>query len=136
MLWGTKIMFEKIIGSAKDKIKKYLNYILLFLAFLFIVSLIRNILRINQANKEILEAEERVDEAIAENNELKAKVEKLRSSEFQEAQLRDKLDLAKEGEIVVVLPDEEILRKLAPKRIEEENILPDPTWRRWLKLFY
>lgn len=129
-------MFEKIIGSAKDKIKKYLNYILLFLAFLFIVSLIRNILRINQANKEILEAEERVDEAIAENNELKAKVEKLRSSEFQEAQLRDKLDLAKEGEIVVVLPDEEILRKLAPKRIEEENILPDPTWRRWLKLFY
>ena len=129
-------MFEKIIGSAKDKLKDYLNYILLFLAFLFIVSLIRNILRINQANKEILEAEERVDEAIAENNELKAKVEKLRSSEFQEAQLRDKLDLAKEGEIVVVLPDEEILRKLAPKRIEEENILPDPTWRRWLKLFY
>ncbi len=129
-------MFEKIIGSAKDKLKDYLNYILLFLAFLFIVSLIRNILRINQANKEILEAEERVDKAIAENNELKAKVEKLRSSEFQEAQLRDKLDLAKEGEIVVVLPDEEILRKLAPKRIKEENILPDPTWRRWLKLFY
>ncbi len=129
-------MFEKIIGSAKDKLKDYLNYILLFLAFLFIVSLIRNILRINQANKEILEAEKIVDEAIAENNELKVKVEELRSPEFQEVQLRDKLDLAKEGEIVVVLPDEEILRKLAPKRIEEENILPDPTWRRWLKLFY
>jgi cell division protein FtsB len=129
-------MFEKIIGSAKDKLKDYLNYIFLFLAFLFIVSLIRNILKINQANKEILEAEERVDEAIAENNELKAKVEGLRSPEFQEMQLRDKLNLAKEGEIVVVLPDEEILRKLAPKRIEEESILPDPTWRRWLKLFY
>lgn len=129
-------MFEKIIGSAKDKLKDYLNYILLFLAFLFIVSLIRNILRINQANKEILEAEKIVDEAIAENNELKVKVEELRSPEFQEVQLRDKLNLAKEGEIVVVLPDEEILRKLAPKRIEEENILPDPTWRRWLKLFY
>ncbi len=128
-------MFEKIISSAKDKFKDYLNYILLFLAFLFIVSLIRNVLRINQANKEILEAEERVDEAIAENNELKAKVEELRSSEFQEVQLRDKLDLAKEGEIVVVLPDEEILRKLAPKRIEEENILPDPNWKRWAQLF-
>ncbi len=129
-------MFEKLIGSAKNKLKDYLNYILLFLAFLFIVSSIRNILRINQANKEILEAEERVDEAIAENNELKAKVKELRSPEFQEVQLRDKLNLAKEGEIVVVLPDEEILRKLAPKRIEEENILPDPTWKRWLKLFY
>ncbi len=129
-------MFEKLIGSAKNKLKDYLNYILLFLAFLFIVSSIRNILRINQASKEILEAEERVDEAIAENNELKAKVKELRSPEFQEVQLRDKLNLAKEGEIVVVLPDEEILRKLAPKRIEEENILPDPTWKRWLKLFY
>lgn len=129
-------MFEKLIDSAKDKLKKYLNYILLFLAFLFIVSLIRNILRINRANKEILKAEERVDEAIAENNELKVKVEELRSPEFQEVQLRDKLDLAKEGEIVVVLPDEEILRKLAPKRIEEENILPDPNWKRWMNLFF
>ena len=129
-------MFEKLIDSTKDKLKKYLNYILLFLAFLFIVSLIRNILRINRANKEILRAEERVDESIAENNELKVKVEELRSPEFQEVQLRDKLDLAKEGEIVVVLPDEEILRKLAPKRIEEENILPDPNWKRWMNLFF
>ena len=129
-------MFEKLIDSTKDKLKKYLNYILLFLAFLFIVSLIRNILRINRANKEILRAEERVDEAIAENNELKVKVEELRSPEFQEVQLRDKLDLAKEGEIVVVLPDEEVLRKLAPKRIEEENILPDPNWKRWMNLFF
>lgn len=129
-------MFEKLIDSAKDKLKDYLNYILLFLAFLFIVSLIRNILRINQANKEILKAEERVDEAIAENNELNVKVEELRSPEFQEVQLRDKLDLAKEGEVVVVLPDEEILRKLAPKRIEEENILPDPNWKRWMNLFF
>ncbi len=129
-------MFEKIIDSTKDKLKKYLNYVLLFLTFLLVVSLIRNVLRINRANQEILEAEKRVDEVIMENKELRTKAEELRSSEYQEQQLRDKLGLAKEEEIILVLPDDEVLRKLAPRRTEEEDILPDPNWKRWLKLFY
>ena len=43
--------------------------------------------------------------------------------------------MAKEGEIVVILPDEHILRKLAPDREIEEEVLPDPNWKKWMKLF-
>ncbi len=43
--------------------------------------------------------------------------------------------MAKEGEIIIVLPDEEILGTLAPNLEEEEEALPDPNWKKWLKLF-
>ncbi len=128
-------MLEKIIDLAKDKLKGYLNYLILFIAILLIVSLVRNILRINRAGQEVSEAEERVERMKKENEELKARVESLKSEEYKEAQLRDKLGLTKEGEIILVLPDEETLRKLAPNRPEEEDTLPDPNWKKWFSLF-
>jgi hypothetical protein len=42
----------------------------------------------------------------------------------------------KEGEVIVVLPDEDILRKLAPLLPTEENTLPEPNWKKWEKLFF
>jgi 2-phospho-L-lactate guanylyltransferase (CobY/MobA/RfbA family) len=76
-----------------------------------------------------------VKELQRENRKLKRDLQEKESEEFIEKELRNKLNLAKKGEIVVVLPDEEILRKLAPERVEEEEALPDPNWKKWLKLF-
>ena len=67
---------------------------------------------------------------------MEQRLAEVKGEEYIEKQLRDNLGLAKEGEIVVVLPDEEILRKIAPSVPEEEDILPDPTWKKWLKLFF
>lgn len=132
----SKNMIEKLNQTIKNKLKQYLNYFLILLSFLLIISLARNIIRINRAGKKIDEAQVRVEELKKENEELKGKIESLKSEEYKEKQLRDKLGLAKEGEIVVVLPDEEVLRKLAPKRVIEEDVLPAPNWKRWYKLFF
>lgn len=129
-------MFEKVLELGKERLKGYLPYILVLVLILLVISFARNISRIRNANKKIEEAEEKVSKLISENAELRKQVEVVKSEEFVESQLRDKLGLAKEGEIVVVLPEEEILRKLAPKHVEEEEILPDPNWKKWLKLFY
>ena len=99
------------------------------------VSLVKNIVKINNVNQSIKDEEEKVEKIRQENAELKAKLEILRSDEYQEKQLRDKLGLAKEGELIVVLPEDEVLRNLAPKHIEEEETLPDPNWKKWLHLF-
>ncbi len=128
-------MFEQLLNSAKDRLGKYANYFLLAVSILLIVSLARNILKINRANEKIEVEEKMVQDLMGENEELKSTLEKLKSEEYKERQLRDRLGLAKEGEIIVVLPDEEILRKLAPKSQVEEEVLPDPNWKRWLNLF-
>ncbi len=119
----------------KVKLKSYYIYVGLFLGFLFLLSLIRNVSKIADAEKRISKAQERVEKLRRENEETERRLAEVKGEEYIEKQLRDKLGLAKEGEIVVVLPDEETLRKIAPGVPEEEDVLPDPTWKKWLKLF-
>lgn len=118
------------------QLKSYYIYLGFFLGLLFILSLARNVSKIARAGKRIDKAESRVEKLRKENEEMQRRLAEVRGEEYIEKQLRDKLGLAKEGEIVVVLPDEETLRKIAPSVPEEEDVLPDPTWKKWLHLFF
>lgn len=122
--------------KTKGKLKSYSTYLAIVLTALFVLSLIRNFSKIGGAKKRIEAAEERVEKLREENEEAKKRLAEVKGEEYIEKQLRDKLGLAKEGEIVIVLPDEETLRKIAPSVSEEEDVLPDPTWKKWLKLFF
>jgi cell division protein FtsB len=133
---GSQDLKLKVIERLKDKLKTYSNYLLIFLFLLMFISLIRNILRVVESNKRIEKAQNRVEKLKKENEELEENLAITKSEEFIERQLRDKLGLAKEGEIVIVLPDEKILETLAPSLEEEEETLPDPNWKKWLKMFY
>jgi len=127
-------MLNKFSKSIKSSLEKRSNIILFILVITLTFSLARNITRTNKANLKIEEAKLRVEKLRNENEELNKKLENVKE-EFIEKQLRDKLGLAKEGEIIVVLPNEEILRKLAPNYTDEEETLPDPNWKKWMKLF-
>lgn len=120
----------------KSKLKTSYIYLAVFLGLLLLLSFVRNIAKISDAQKRIEKAEGRVEKLRKENEEMERRLAEVKGEEYIERQLRDNLGLAKEGEIVVVLPDEEILRKIAPSVPEEEDILPDPTWKKWLKLFF
>jgi cell division protein FtsB len=128
-------MPERIYDLAKNKLASYLHYLLIFISLLFVAPLVRNIVRVRQAGEKIGEAEKKVEKLRQENEELKDRLEVVKKDVFVEKQARDKLGLAKEGEIIVVLPEEEILRKLAPRHEEEEETLPDPNWKKWAQLF-
>ena len=121
--------------ALSDKFKKvpFLFVVIIFIALS--LSLYRSVVRMGKANVGISEARERVDKLKEENRKLEEEIKKVRNIEFIEKQLRDKLGLAKEGEIVVVLPEDDVLRKLAPEIEEEEETLPDPNWKKWMRLF-
>jgi cell division protein FtsB len=129
-------MLNKLINLIKEKVRSYSEYLLILLSVLLVISLARNILKITSADKKIEESESELEELKIESQELKVEVKALQSEEHIEEQLRDKLGLAKEGEIVLVLPDEEILKKLAPRQVNEEEALPNPLWKKWLDLFF
>jgi cell division protein FtsB len=128
-------MYKKKPNVLKTKLGRYWRYLLLVLAVFFIISLIRNVFKILSASQRIDEAKARVEKLSGENEALKRQLALSESEAFIETQFRDRLGLSQEGEIIVVLPDAETLRKIAPVTIEEEETLPDPTWRKWLKLF-
>ena len=120
----------------KRKLKTYSNYVLIAVFSLMLISLTRNILKIRTFRGRLTETEERIEKLKSGNEVLGEKLDTFQSDEYIEKQLRDKLGLAKEEETVIVLPDEETIRKFAPKTEEEEEILPDPNWKKWFKLLF
>lgn len=116
------------------KIKLY-KIAALLLAVLLLGSLIRSIKKTREVQRKIASKEEHLRQLEREGEELKRKLEEAKKPEFIEQQLRDKLGYAKPGEIVVILPEEEVLRGLAPNFEEEEDVLPDPNWKKWLNIF-
>lgn len=118
------------------KITKIINLIFVFVSLSIALSLVRNILQSKNADEKLTEAQARLDGLKQQQEELKAELTQVLSKEFQEKQARDQLGLAKEGEIVLVLPDENVLRALSPRNKPQEKLtLPDPNWKQWLKLF-
>lgn len=114
---------------------KFTGILSLFLIIALSISLVNSVLRMKRTNLEILEKEKRVREMESKEENLQNRLNEVKSMDFMEQQLRDNLGLSKDGEIVVILPPEDVVRSYAPKFEEEEEALPDPTWKKWLKLF-
>lgn len=121
--------------SFREKLSSYQVYLLVLLCLIFGLSFIKNLSRINEAKKRVDKAKQRVEKLKEDNKKLEEELAGMQKDEFLERQLRDKLGLIKEGEIMLVLPDAETLRKLVPDIPQEEETLPDPVWKKWLKLF-
>lgn len=122
-----------------DNLKNKLNWLtrigILILIVLVISSLVRGVISIKKSNDKIEEERKKVEEEQTRNDELRKQLQEVNSQSFTEQVARDKLGLAKPGETILVLPDKEVLRKLAPHIEEEQDSLPDPNWKKWLKLF-
>jgi cell division protein FtsB len=126
---GTK---NKEKGSFLQKI--YFAAIL-FLAFLFVLSFVKNLEKARKIEKIVLEKETKIKQMETKKEEVEKRLVEAKSEAYVEKRLRDDLGMAKEGETIFVLPDESILRSLVPPLPQEEDSLPDPIWKKWLRLF-
>lgn len=114
---------------------RLVRWISLLVAVILLISLVRNIFIFSSGSQEIEGVKLKVEEFKKEQEKLLEQISHIKSEEYIEGEARDKLGLAKEGEIVIILPDEEILKKFSTRIETQENSLPDPNWQKWLKLF-
>lgn len=120
----------------EQKLKKILRPVLLIVSLLVILSMARGTLGLLTRGEAIEEAQEKVESLREEQARLLELKERVETEEFVEKEAREKLGLAKPGEVVVVLPEEEILARLAPD-LEEEDFLEElPIWKRWVRMFF
>lgn len=119
----------------KIKVAKFSRYFFILLTLFLVYSLVNNISRVKKAENKINEKRQKVEKLDNENKELTSNLEKVQSGEYIESVLRDGLGYAKEGEIVLVLPGDEVLRRIATKREEEVQTSPKANWEKWLELF-
>lgn len=124
------------MGIKALNLEKYSKYAGILILILLSTSLFKSYQKTLKTKALVEREKKRIEELKSQNAKLEGELERVKSEEFIEKQLRDKLGLAKAGEIVLVLPDAETLKKLAPKVGEEEEALPDPTWKKWMNLFF
>ena len=107
---------------------------------LFIAMLIGVILAVNSARRihsfsqtfqKVQEAEDRLENLRKENESLKNELRYKESSEFAEKEIRDKLGLAKEGEAIVVVPQQS-----SSQLKESSGQDTKPNWQKWRDLFF
>lgn len=116
--------------------EKLVCYIIWGAIILLALSIFRNFERSSRIKTQIEAEKTKLTKIQAENDRLSKELAQTQNPNFIEREVRNKLGLGKENEAIVVLPDEEILRKLAPEERVEEDILPDPNWKKWEKLFF
>ena len=129
-------MFKKLIQGTKMRLSSLKIWAIILLIVLFLVSFVRTAYKIFEAKKAINLSKDKITSLKLESENLQKELQKTQSEAFIESQLRDKLGMAKEGEIIVVLPDSETLRKLVREGEKEEVMLSDPNWKKWFKLFF
>jgi len=109
--------------------------LILFMAMLVGVILAVNsakrIHSFSQTSQKVQEAEDRLKALRKENEALKNELKYKESAEFAEKEIRDKLGLAKEGEAIVVIPEES-----GNQPQESENYDTRPNWQKWKDLFF
>ena len=69
-------------------------------------------------------------EAKRENEELKARLDEAQMPAFIEREARNKLGMTKEGETIVIMPNDKLQMPNDEKRGEV------PNWKQWVTLFY
>lgn len=125
-------MFTKI----KQSISSFSQLVAIIALILISLSVVRSIVKIVSAQRQVEGARLLLQKEQAKQQELKEKLTKVQSLEYKEREARDKLGLAREDEIVVIMPDEDVLRRISPRSTDARLKAPrDPNWKRWLKLF-
>jgi len=121
----------------KQLLRRVKKIVVVFLFLLVLVSVLRGVSRLISSRDRVETTKAKLEELKKEQERLKFELEAVSSDYYRDKQARDKLGLAKEGEKVVVLPSEEILRRLSPRKLElEKNEAKEPNWRKWAKLFF
>ena len=108
----------------------WLKAVILVIAWLIIISLAKDVWQIRTGFNRITESERRLVAEEARQSNLKQKLELVQTQPYIEKLIREKLNMQKVGEVIVVMPKKGSLRTVD----EVEPGLPEHNWEKWWKL--
>ena len=118
------------MSNLKNKI---IFYVLLVFTISFVINTSKNIIRYIHLQQELEAQRAQLREITAQNEELREQLITLDESDL-EALVRDKLSMAKEGETIIILPEDlktyQLKSRVSPDSQDERQ-----NWQKWLGLF-
>ena len=120
------------MSTQEKKPKKWLFIAFLVISGLMITSLIRGINDLFGTRERFDKAEAEVAKLEVEKRALEQSLEEENGGLITEHAIRDKLGLAKPGEIVVILPEDIGETFINTETVNDQDI---PNWKKWIKVF-
>ena len=114
--------------------RRLVTYLIFIFIILLIVGLIKDIWQLSHADDRVKQVEEKLAKAKQEKQEFNDKLKYYQSEEFLETQIRDKLQMVKPGETIVVLPEE--ITNTSDEIKPPKDMKELSNWQKWLKLFW
>ena len=114
------------------------KWLFLLILLVFGVSLVSVVVRVYRINRELAQKTQVLEEKKREEARVVSLSEYLKSDEFIEGEIRDKLGDTREGEVLLILPPNEVLLKLVNLNWEIEGDIqkPVPNWKKWYETFF
>lgn len=109
---------------------RLINWLILIICIVLFINLIRSFFHLQKQGKIIKGVEEKLREVTAEQDDLKRQLARSKSHQFIEKQAREKLNLGKEGEVIIILPSISLYLEPTPMPIDTSS-----NWEKWLKVF-
>lgn len=141
-----RIVYHGVIGKIyRDMIRQFLSskmriltsLLVGFIMLAYLSSFIKSYIRLRASDQRLYTAQDELKELEQQKKNLQRQLELVETDEYKEYQAREKLGLIKEGELVVILPSEDILRRLSPRKADSEQLtLPLPNWRKWIEILF
>ena len=114
-------------------IKKLSLGLIIFVSLIVAYNLINQIIEATKSGERLSSAADEVYKLEIKNKTLKEKLSQIKSPEFIEQEVRNKLGFAKTGETVVVIPEEKLKMVLGTG---SSAVVRLPNWLGWLKVFF
>ncbi|OGZ29632.1 MAG: hypothetical protein A2562_03935 [Candidatus Nealsonbacteria bacterium RIFOXYD1_FULL_39_11] len=113
------------------------KWLFLLILLVFGVSLVSVVVRVYRINRELAQKTQVLEEKKREEARVVSLSEYLKSDEFIEGEIRDKLGYTREGEVLLILPPNDVLLKLVNLNWEIEGDIkkPIPNWKKWYETF-
>ncbi len=111
--------------------KRILFFIVVIASFVIINNLIHSIYNLSQKKDLITKTKDQLTREQQENARLKKLVSQAEQPQFVEEEARNKLQMVKPGEQIVIVPTS------APEEtgVNRRNRNGDPKWKQWIDLF-
>ncbi len=104
---------------------------ILIVGIYIVISLVRSNIQLWQQGKTIEQAKQRNEKFKKENENLKQVLSGVENEEFIEKEARNKLNMGKPGEVVVIIPDNLVATSSA-----SQSNHPLYNWEKWKRLFF
>lgn len=116
------------VGARQEN--TWLRVVLLVVAWLLIISLVRDVWQIRTGFGRITESRARLELEEEKNVNLRQKLGLVSGESYRERLIREKLNMQREGEVLVVLPKEGMLETGVTPKLNRQP----PNWQKWWNL--